>query len=218
LAVVMAVTDPARGSKGISAFVLERGMPGFSAGRPYRKLGLHASNTAELVFDNVAVPGANLLGELNMGFVNTMQVLEGGRIAMAAMAVGIAQAALDQPLVYMKQRRAFGKTLAELNALQGMIADIGTEVEAARRRALGHAPVPAASVPYEGRDRAAPIPLTRPDVLHGLHNHLVAPLAADAESAAKAPDVWVVVVRGRGRSFCSGIDRKALSAGRIGES
>ena len=132
LAVVMAVTDPARGNKGISAFVLERGMPGFSAGRPYRKLGLHASNTAELVFDNVAVPGANLLGELNMGFVNTMQVLEGGRIAMAAMAVGIAQAALDQALVYMKQRRAFGKTLAEFNGLQGMIADIGTEVEAAR--------------------------------------------------------------------------------------
>jgi alkylation response protein AidB-like acyl-CoA dehydrogenase len=107
-------------------------MPGFSAGRPYRKLGLHASNTAELVFDNVAVPGANLLGGLNMGFVNTMQVLEGGRIAMAAMAVGIAQAALDQALVYMKQRRAFGKTLAEFNGLQGMIADIGTEVEAAR--------------------------------------------------------------------------------------
>ena len=132
LAVVMAVTDPARGNKGISAFVLERGMPGFSAGRPYRKLGLHASNTAELLFDNVAVPGANLLGELNMGFVNTMQVLEGGRIAMAAMAVGIAQAALDQALVYMKQRRAFGKTLAEFNGLQGMIADIGTEVEAAR--------------------------------------------------------------------------------------
>jgi len=132
LTVVMAVTDPARGNKGISAFVLERGMPGFGAGRPYRKLGLHASNTAELVFDNVAVPGANLLGELNMGFVNTMQVLEGGRIAMAAMAVGIAQAALDQALVYMKQRRAFGKTLAEFNGLQGMIADIGTEVEAAR--------------------------------------------------------------------------------------
>src|SRR2546425_1964002 len=132
LAVFMAVTDPARGNKGISAFVLERGMPGFSAGRPYRKLGLHASNTAELVFDNVAVPGANLLGELNMGFVNTMQVLEGGRIAMAAMAVGIAQAALDQALIYMKQRRAFGKTLAEFNGLQDMIADIGTEVEAAR--------------------------------------------------------------------------------------
>jgi alkylation response protein AidB-like acyl-CoA dehydrogenase len=132
LAVVMAVTDPARGNKGISAFVLERGMPGFSAGRPYRKLGLHASNTAELIFDNVAVPAANLVGELHMGFVNTLQVLEGGRVAMAAMAVGIAQAALDQALTYMKQRRAFGKTLAEFNGLQGMIADIGTEVEAAR--------------------------------------------------------------------------------------
>ena len=132
LAVVMAVTDPARGNKGISAFVLERGMPGFSAGRPYRKLGLHASNTAELVFDNVAVPAANLVGELHRGFVNTLQVLEGGRVAMAAMAVGIAQAALDQALAYMKQRRAFGKTLAEFNGLQGMVADIGTEVEAAR--------------------------------------------------------------------------------------
>jgi alkylation response protein AidB-like acyl-CoA dehydrogenase len=132
LAVVMAVTDTERGNKGISAFVLERGMPGFSAGRPYRKLGLHASNTAELVFDNVAVPAANLVGELHMGFVNTLQVLEGGRVAMAAMAVGLAQAALDQALTYMKQRRAFGRTLAEFNGLQGMIADMGTEVEAAR--------------------------------------------------------------------------------------
>ena len=132
VAVVMAVTDPARGNKGISAFVLERGMHGFSAGRPYRKLGLHASNTAELIFDSVTVPAANLVGELHKGFVNTLQVLEGGRVAMAAMAVGIAQAALDQALAYMKQRRAFGKTLAEFNGLQGMIADIGTEVEAAR--------------------------------------------------------------------------------------
>ena len=130
--VVMAITDPTRGSKGISAFVLDKGMAGLSAGRPYRKLGLHASNTAELVFDNVAVPAANLLGDLGLGFVNTMQVLEGGRIAMAAMAVGVAQAALDAALVYMKERRAFGKTLAEFNGLQGMIADMGTEVEAAR--------------------------------------------------------------------------------------
>jgi alkylation response protein AidB-like acyl-CoA dehydrogenase len=130
--VVMAVTDPALGNKGISAFVLERGMPGFHAGRPYRKLGLHASNTAELIFDGVAVPAANLVGELHRGFVNTLQVLEGGRVAMAAMAVGIAQGALDQALAYMKQRRAFGKTLAEFNGLQGMIGEIGTEVEAAR--------------------------------------------------------------------------------------
>jgi alkylation response protein AidB-like acyl-CoA dehydrogenase len=132
VAVVMAHTDPARGNKGISAFILDRGMPGFTAGRPYRKLGLHASNTAELVFDSVSVEAARLLGELGMGFVNTMQVLEGGRIAMAAMAVGIAQAALDEALAYMKQRSAFGKTLAEFNGLQGMIADMGTDVEAAR--------------------------------------------------------------------------------------
>ena len=132
IAVVMAVTDPARGNKGISAFILERGTPGFTAGKPYRKLGLHASNTAELHLDNVHVPATALCGERDMGFVNTMQVLEGGRIAMAAMGVGIAQGALDEALKYMKQRSAFGRTLAELNGLQGMIADIGTEVEAAR--------------------------------------------------------------------------------------
>lgn len=132
IAVVMAVTDPARGSKGISAFILEKGMPGFSAGKPYRKLGLHASNTAELHLDRVRVPAAALCGERDMGFVDTMQVLEGGRIAMAAMAVGLAQGALDEALKYMKQRSAFGKTLAEFNGLQGMIAEIGTEVEAAR--------------------------------------------------------------------------------------
>jgi len=132
IAVVMAVTDPALRQKGISAFVVTKGTPGFRAGPPYKKLGLHASNTAELILDNVRVPAEQLVGELNMGFVNTMQVLEGGRIAMAAMAVGIAQGALEQALLYMKQRSAFGKTLAEFNGLQGMIADMGTEVEAAR--------------------------------------------------------------------------------------
>jgi len=136
VAVVMAVTDPDRGHKGISAFILEKGMAGFSAGGPYRKLGLHASNTAELILDNVRVPAGNLLGEEGRGFVNTMQVLEGGRVAMAAMAVGLAQGALDQALRYMKQRSAFGQTLAEFNGLQGMIAEIGTEVEAARLLAL----------------------------------------------------------------------------------
>jgi alkylation response protein AidB-like acyl-CoA dehydrogenase len=131
-AVVMARTDPARGAKGISAFVLEKGMPGFTAGKPYRKLGLHASDTAELIFEDARVPADNLLGEAGQGFVQAMQVLEGGRIAMAAMAVGIAQAAVDQAAKYMKQRTAFGKTLAEFNGLQGMIADLATEVEVAR--------------------------------------------------------------------------------------
>jgi len=131
-AVVMARTRPERRSKGISTFILEKGMPGFSSGRPYRKLGLHASNTAELIFEGARVPEANLLGERGTGFEQAMRVLEGGRIAMAAMGVGIAQAAVDQAVKYMKQRTAFGKTLAEFNGLQGMIADLATEVEVAR--------------------------------------------------------------------------------------
>jgi alkylation response protein AidB-like acyl-CoA dehydrogenase len=131
-AVVLAITDPPKRQKGISAFILEKGMPGFSAGKPYRKLGLHASDTAELIFSDARAPLGNLLGELNQGFVNAMQVLEGGRIAMAAMAVGIAQAALDASIAYMTQRTAFGQTLAEFNGLQGMVAEIATDVEAAR--------------------------------------------------------------------------------------
>ena len=131
-AVVLARTDPDKKSKGISAFVLEKGMPGFSAGTPYRKLGLHASDTAELIFEDARVPTGNLLGVRGEGFVQAMKVLEGGRIAMAAMAVGIAQAAVDQAVKYMKQRTAFGRTLAEFNGLQGMIADLATEVETAR--------------------------------------------------------------------------------------
>ena len=132
VAVVMARTDPEKKSHGISAFVLEKGMPGFSAGRPYRKLGLHASDTAELIFEDARVPAGHLLGERGAGFGQAMRVLEGGRIAMAAMAVGIAQAALDQAVKYMKQRSAFGRTLAEFNGLQGVIADLATEVEVAR--------------------------------------------------------------------------------------
>jgi alkylation response protein AidB-like acyl-CoA dehydrogenase len=131
-AVVMARTDPEKKSRGISAFIVERGTPGFTAGQPYRKLGLHASDTAELIFDDVRVPLDNLLGERGSGFVQAMQVLEGGRIAMAAMGVGIAQAALDQAVKYMKERTAFGKRLAEFNGLQGMVADLATQIEMAR--------------------------------------------------------------------------------------
>ena len=132
IAVVLARTDAEKKSRGISAFILERGTPGFSAGTPYRKLGLHASDTAELVLEDARVPAANLLGARDAGFAQAMTVLEGGRIAMAAMAVGIAQAAVDQAVRYMKQRSAFGKTLAEFNGLQGMLADLVTEVEVAR--------------------------------------------------------------------------------------
>jgi alkylation response protein AidB-like acyl-CoA dehydrogenase len=130
-AVVMARTDAGR-SRGISAFVVERGAPGFTAGKPYRKLGLHASDTAELIFQDARIPATGLLGERGAGFVQAMMVLEGGRIAMAAMGVGIAQAAVDQAAAYMRQRTAFGKALADFNGLQGMIADLATEVEVAR--------------------------------------------------------------------------------------
>ena len=130
-AVVMARTDGGR-SRGISAFVVERGAPGFTSGKPYRKLGLHASDTAELIFQDARIPAANLLGERGTGFVQAMTVLEGGRIAMAAMGVGIAQGAVDQAASYMRQRTAFGKALADFNGLQGMIADLVTDVEVAR--------------------------------------------------------------------------------------
>jgi alkylation response protein AidB-like acyl-CoA dehydrogenase len=132
VSVVMARSDPEKKAKGVSAFVVPRGTPGFSTGTPYRKLGLHASNTAELIFEDARLPGDALLGERGQGFVQAMQVLEGGRIAMAAMAVGIGQAAVDQAARYMKQRSAFGKTLAEFNGLQGMLADIATDVEVGR--------------------------------------------------------------------------------------
>jgi len=130
--VVMARTESDPKAKGVSAFILDKGVPGFTVGKPYRKLGLHASNTAELIFEDARVPQTALMGVRGAGFAQSMKVLEGGRIAMAAMGVGIAQAAIDQAVKYMKQRSAFGRTLAEFNGLQGMIADLATEVEVAR--------------------------------------------------------------------------------------
>jgi alkylation response protein AidB-like acyl-CoA dehydrogenase len=131
-AVIMARTDPEGGSRGISAFIVERGTPGFRAGQRYRKLGLHASDTAELILEGVRVPRANLLGTRNRGFAETKQVLEGGRIAMAAMGVGLAQGALDLAVKYARERHAFGHPIGEFQAIQAMLADLATEVEAAR--------------------------------------------------------------------------------------
>jgi alkylation response protein AidB-like acyl-CoA dehydrogenase len=131
-AVVMAKTDPTAGGRGVSAFILEKGMPGFRAGRRYKKLGLHASDTAELVLEGARVPKANLLGARNRGFQDTKKVLEGGRIAMAAMAVGLAQGALDQAVRYAKERQAFGQPIGAFQGIRAMLADLATEVEAAR--------------------------------------------------------------------------------------
>jgi hypothetical protein len=149
-AVVMARTDPAAGGRGVSAFILERGMPGFRPGQRYRKLGLHASDTAELVLEGVRVPKANLLGERNRGFQDTKKVLEGGRIAMAAMAVGLGQGALDQAVRYAKERHAFGRPIGRFQGIQGILADLATEIEAARLLTLRAA---------YGKDRGRPVML-----------------------------------------------------------
>ena len=131
-AVVLAKTDPAAGGRGVSAFIIERGTPGFRPGQRYKKLGLHASDTAELVLEGVRVPKANLLGERNLGFQDTKKVLEGGRIAMAAMGVGLAQGALDQAVRYAKERHAFGQPIGQFQGIRATLADLATEVEAAR--------------------------------------------------------------------------------------
>ena len=140
MAVVMARTDPEQSRRASRPSSSRRACLASATAPPYRKLGLHASDTAELVFEDARVPGRTICcGERGQGFVQAMQVLEGGRIAMAAMAVGIGQAAVDQAVKYMKQRTAFGQTLAEFNGLQGMIAEVATEVEPARLLTLSAA-------------------------------------------------------------------------------
>jgi alkylation response protein AidB-like acyl-CoA dehydrogenase len=131
-AVVTAITDKSKGSKGISAFVVEKAFEGFSVGKKENKLGMRSSDTCELIFDNCKVPAANLIGNEGEGFKQCMQILDGGRISIAALSVGIAQAALDHSVKYAKQRKQFGKALAEFQGIQFKIADMATEVEAAR--------------------------------------------------------------------------------------
>jgi alkylation response protein AidB-like acyl-CoA dehydrogenase len=130
--VVTAITDKAKGKKGISAFVLEKGMKGFTTAPIKHKLGMRSSDTAELIFDNVEVPAENLIGEEGAGFNQAMEILNGGRIAIAALSVGIAQGALDLALKYSKERKQFGKSLSEFQGIQFKLSDLAVEVEAAR--------------------------------------------------------------------------------------
>jgi alkylation response protein AidB-like acyl-CoA dehydrogenase len=130
--VIMAVTDPGKGKKGISAFILPAGLPGFTIGKKENKLGMRSSDTATLLFDNVAVPAENILGSPGDGFRQALTVLDGGRVGIAALSVGIAQGALDASVSYAKARRQFGKALAEFQAIQWKIADMATAVSAAR--------------------------------------------------------------------------------------
>jgi alkylation response protein AidB-like acyl-CoA dehydrogenase len=131
-AVVTAKTDPDRGVRGISAFIVERDTPGFTMGRDEKKMGLKGSVTSELFFENCRVPAENLLGKENEGFKQFMTTLDAGRVAISAMAVGLAQGAFDKAVAYAQEREQFGKPIAKFQAIQWMIAEMATEIEAAR--------------------------------------------------------------------------------------
>ncbi|HEY7442192.1 MAG TPA: acyl-CoA dehydrogenase [Vicinamibacterales bacterium] len=130
--VAMAITDPSRGHRGISAFIIERGTQGMSAGRKEDKLGMRASDTSEVVFTDCRLPAEQLVGVEGDGFVNALQVLDAGRIGIAALAVGLAQGAFEAARTYALERRQFGKPIGEFQAIQWKLADTATRIEAAR--------------------------------------------------------------------------------------
>ena len=130
--VAMAVTDRAAGPKGISAFIIDRGTAGMKAGKKEDKLGMRASDTSEVVFEDCRVPASHMLGGEGQGFVNALQVLDAGRIGIAALAVGLAQGAYEAALSYARERKAFGRTIDRFQAIQWKLADNATRIEAAR--------------------------------------------------------------------------------------
>ena len=130
--IVIAMTDKSLGTKGISAFIVEATTPGFSIGKKELKMGIRGSATAELIFNNVRIPKANLLGKVGEGFKIAMMTLDGGRIGIASQALGIAQGALDETVKYTKERKQFGKKIAQFQNTQFQMADLKTKVEAAR--------------------------------------------------------------------------------------
>ncbi|MFQ5455144.1 MAG: acyl-CoA dehydrogenase family protein [Nitrospirota bacterium] len=130
--VINAKTDISKGSKGISAFIVEKGNSNFSAGRIEDKIGLRGSDTAELILDDVAVPEENLLGRLNEGFSDILKVLEGGRIGIGALSVGIGRAGLEESIKYSRERKQFGQSISNFQAIQWMLSDMATELDAAR--------------------------------------------------------------------------------------
>jgi alkylation response protein AidB-like acyl-CoA dehydrogenase len=132
ICVAMAVTDKSKASHGISAFIIEKGTPGFKPGKKENKLGLRASDTSEVIFTDCHVPHENLLGDEGEGFTGSLKILDGGRISIAALALGMAQGALDAAVKYAKQRKQFGQAISEFQAIQFKLADMATEVEAAR--------------------------------------------------------------------------------------
>jgi hypothetical protein len=132
LMVVIAITDRSKGHRGISAFIVEHGTTGMSAGKKENKLGMRASDTSEVIFENCRVPSAHLLGEEGQGFINTLQILDSGRIGIAALSVGLAQGAFEAARRYAKQRKQFGQPIAAFQAIQWKLANMATRIEAAR--------------------------------------------------------------------------------------
>ncbi len=130
--VILASTTPEKKQKGLTAFVLEKGQKGFRTGKKIEKMGLRASDTAELILEDVEVPDENRLGEIDSGFMHTLRILEKGRIGIASMAVGLGRGAVEEAVRYAKQRVQFGKPIAQLQAIQLMLADAATQMDAAR--------------------------------------------------------------------------------------
>ncbi|HXR97143.1 MAG TPA: acyl-CoA dehydrogenase [Terriglobales bacterium] len=130
--VAMAVTDRSQGKHGISAFIVEQGTPGFRPGKKENKLGMRASDTSEIIFEGCQVPAENLLGKPGSGFVDALQILDGGRISIAALGLGMAQGAYEAARKYAMERKQFGQAIAEFQAIQWKLADMATEIEAAR--------------------------------------------------------------------------------------
>ena len=132
LYIVLAMTDKSQGTRGISAFIVEKGFPGFSIGKKEKKMGIRGSATSELIFENCIVPKENLLGKEGKGFGVAMKTLDGGRIGIAAQALGIAQGALDETVKYVKERKQFGKAIGQFQNTQFQLADLETKIQAAR--------------------------------------------------------------------------------------
>jgi hypothetical protein len=130
--VVIAVTDRAAHTHGLSAFIVEKETKGFRPGKKENKLGLRASDTAELIFEDCLIPTENLLGKAGDGFIDAMQVLDGGRISIAALSLGMAEGAYEAALKYSKQRKQFGRAISDFQAIQWKLADMATEIEAAK--------------------------------------------------------------------------------------
>jgi len=130
--VVVAVTDKEKGTRGLSAFIVERGTPGFTVGKKENKLGLRASDTSELIFEDCEIPAENLLGREGEGFIDAMRVLDGGRISIAALGLGMATGAYQSALHYSQQRKQFGQPISDFQAIQWKLADMATEIDAAR--------------------------------------------------------------------------------------